>query len=163
MKLFSNRFFSYTGVVAIAYLALQSGAWLIEAKPAFAQSTANCIKVAGNSPIRDERDISVGKKSERSLWSLRAYPNFFHLFTCKPESSLTALEGSLAIPDDSTLLSADILFYRDGKLEETIKVSRDAVNNFTFSLSGAETFAIEYRFVGGGSSDVLYALKWDFK
>jgi hypothetical protein len=163
MKLLSNRFFSYAGLAAIGYLGLPLLAWSIDTRPLLAQDSVSCIKIAGNSPIREERDISVGKKSERSLWSLKAYPNFFHLFTCKPESSLTALDGSLAIPDDSTLLAADILFYRDGKLEQTIKVSRDEVKLFTFNLSGAKTFAIEYRFIGGGSSDVLYALKWDFK
>jgi hypothetical protein len=142
-------------------------------QPVKAQSTEgtsgpiviNCLKVAGNTPVTETRIVSVAKKVEASQWSLKAYPNFFHLFSCRmsEETNLSALDGSFAIPDDSTLLQAQVLFYTEGKLAQTVRVNRDEVKRFSIPLSNIKNLAIEYRFIGGGSYDYLHALNWQYK
>jgi hypothetical protein len=162
-----------TSLITATYLASQLILALANTQPLRAQSTnevantgaVDCLKIAGNTPVVEPRNVSVGKKIENSIWSLKAYPNFFHLFSCglPKEANLSKLEGSFAIPDDSTLLQAQILFYTEGNLTKTVKVDRDEVQTFEIPLSNVQDLAIEYRFIGGGSYDYLHALNWQYK
>lgn len=173
MKIHLSRSATVTGLAAgvcvISQLILALGHTLpVQAQPA--NSTANtgsiaCLKIAGNTPIVEPRNVSVGKKVESSIWSLKAYPNFFHLFSCAlpVEANVSKLEGSFGIPDDSTLLQAQVMFYTEGKLNTTLKVDRDEVKSFDIPLRNVKDLAIEYRFIGGGSYDYLHALNWQYK
>ncbi|PSB04804.1 hypothetical protein [Merismopedia glauca] len=173
MKRKPNFSLTPTTVVTAIYLVSQVMLGLVGSQPLKAQSanevanpgTINCLKIAGNTPVVEPRNISVGKKLENSIWSLKAYPNFFHLFSCglPQEANLSKLEGSFAIPDDSTLLQAQILFYTEGNLTRTLKVDRDEVKQFDIPLNNVRDLAIEYRFIGGGSYDYLHALNWQYK
>jgi hypothetical protein len=173
MKRKPNFALTSTTLIAATYLGSQLIFGLVGNQSLQAQSVnevantegINCLKIAGNTPVVESRKVSVGKKVEDSIWSLKAYPNFFHLYSCllPKEANLAKLEGSFAIPDDSTLLQAKILFYTEGNLTQTVKVDRDEVKQFEIPLNNVKDLAIEYRFIGGGSYDYLHALNWQYK
>ena len=124
----------------------------------------SCIKVFGNNPVFFEENISVGRKFERAIWSLKASPNFYHTFTCNLENTnLRSFDGTFAIADTSTLPQAQVSFYLDGALAQTIEVSGGQVAAFSLDLTNHTDLAVEYRFAHGGSYNYLHALQWDFK
>lgn len=118
-------------------------------------SRADCTLVSGSNWRNYTKDISIGRIP---------YPTRQRLYSPQQEITCKILENTgiikyvYAIPDNSKLQQARVVFYVDGSKVKTIDVKRGSITPVTIDVSKAKSFAVD---IESNRRDSLYSLPWE--
>jgi hypothetical protein len=129
-----------------------------EQQPTTQRLAASCVNANGHYPEIIDRDssdssVSVGRRPFRVFqkFNLSSYSGSSFEKTCRivRHPSSGKVRVGLGIPDNSTLVSARVSIYVDGREKAGGVVTVGQARAFTFDIAGASSFAIIVKRLNG--------------
>ena len=136
----------------------------IPTKSPLRELKSECTQVSRNSAEQYSNNISVGRQPRKPRQRVMIGQNDPYSITCEIIENSGRLKLTYAIPDNSNLSRVKVALYLDGKLDQSINVSRGEVKLIDRDISNKKNYNLTYEMMSQATSyyvpgDYFYLLE----
>ncbi len=136
----------------------------IPTKSPLRELKSECTLVSRNSAAQYSNNISVGKQPRKPRQRVVISQGNPYSITCEIIENSGRLKLAYAIPDNSDLSRVKVALYLDGKLDQSINVSRGEVKFIDRDITNKKNYNLTYEMMSQstsyyGSGDYFYLLE----